>query len=102
MLKTLTLAVALSAMTALYAGGASALPAAPATTQAATQAAQNDVTLVRDGCGRGQRFSNRRNRCVERDDDRGFRGRDRDFRRDRDGCRRGWRFSNRRNRCVRD
>jgi hypothetical protein len=99
MLKTLTFAVALGAMTALFSAGASALPATPVL----TQDAGIDVTLVRDGCGRGQRFSSSRGRCV--DSDRGFRGRDRDFRRgrsSRDDCRRGWRFSNRRGRCVRE
>jgi hypothetical protein len=58
-----------------------------------SSALEGDVTLVRDGCGRGMRFSNRRQVCVE------------DFDRGppvvvAPGCPRGMRFSNSRGRCV--
>ena len=53
---------------------------------------ESTVILVRDGCGRGMRFSNRRQMCVE-DFDRGPRF-------VAPGCPRGMRFSNSRGRCV--
>ena len=68
---------------------AAALMTKGAITQSATQ--DSDLLLVRDGCGRGMRFSNSRQRCVE------------DFGggpRVEPGCPRGMRFSNSRGRCV--
>jgi hypothetical protein len=67
-LATRTLA-SLAAMLAvgaiLLAGNAGAAPIATATSAIAQSDAQDsDVTLVRDGCGRGMRFSNRRQGCV--------------------------------------
>ncbi len=97
MLKTTTFTIAIAAMSALFALDASALPLAAAKQQAAVE---SQLTLVRDGCGRGMRFSNHRDDCVV---DRHSRSR-RDFRSRHhfvsDECRRGWRFSNSRQRCV--
>jgi hypothetical protein len=50
----------------LFAGQTQALPLAPADAAVFKHIAQDsDVILVRDGCGRGMRFSNRRGGCVE-------------------------------------
>jgi hypothetical protein len=47
----------------LFAGSANAMPLSQsATVQSALQ--DSDVTLVRDGCGRGMRWSHRRQSCV--------------------------------------
>jgi hypothetical protein len=62
---------------------------------AITEAAPEDVTLVRDGCGRGMRFSNSRQRCVE-----DFRGGGQRVIVVPRGCPRGTRFSDRRQACV--
>lgn len=59
-IKTLALTAALGALTTLTISDARAMPLAPAT----SFATDSDVTLVRDGCGRGMRFSNRRQACV--------------------------------------
>ena len=101
MLKSMIVAIAMGAMmgamTAILPATATAMPLAPASQMnAAAQAGDNGLTLVRDNCGRGRHFSNRRNRCVSDDN---FRGPQRNFRRD--DCRRGWHFSQRRGRCVR-
>jgi hypothetical protein len=56
-----------------------------------SDAQDSDVTLVRDGCGRGMRFSNRRQACVE-----DFGGGPQVA----PGCPRGTRFSNSRQACV--
>ncbi len=93
MLKTATLTVAIAAMSALFALDASALPLAAAKQQAAVE---SQLTLVRDGCGRGMRFSNHREDCVV-----DIHSRSRREIRSRhhfasDECPRGWRFSNRR------
>ena len=93
MLKTATLTVAIAAMSALFALDASALPLAAAKQQAAVE---SQLTLVRDGCGRGMRFSNHRQSCVE------------DFQSQpqirviRAECPHGWHFSNRERGCVRN
>ena len=55
MLKRLALTVAIGAGALLLASDAQAMPL----TLAKTTAIESDVTLVRDGCGRGYRFSNR-------------------------------------------
>ena len=98
MLKITTFAIAVGAVSALLAVDAGALPVASVAHQAA---AENNLVLVRDGCGRGMRYSHRRQRCVEE-------GRGgppvvivpgREFR---DRCGRGWRYSHSRGRCVRD
>ena len=67
MLKALCFAAVASAVGALVAFEAQALPLAAAK----TMTIESDVTLVRDGCGRGYRFSNRRQACVPEFDDRG-------------------------------
>lgn len=110
-LRTLTAATAAVAFTALLATSASALPAG----SVQQPPAASETIQVRDGCGRGMRYSNRRDRCVRSNDDR--RGNDagrainRMFnqaigggsqRRGRDVCGRGFRFSHNRGRCVRD
>jgi hypothetical protein len=60
MLKTLTFALALGTFTTLLAVDAGALPLA----QAAQAATSSDVVLVREGCGPGRRWSERRHHCV--------------------------------------
>jgi hypothetical protein len=75
---SLALTVAVGATSVPLAGSASALPLA----LAKTAAMATDAIQVRDGCGRGMRFSNRRQRCVEADRDRDD---DRDDRRGRGG-----------------
>jgi hypothetical protein len=50
----------------LLSGAANAAPLALAKS-AITQADDSDLTLVRDGCGRGMRYSNRRGGCVPQD-----------------------------------
>ena len=60
MLKTLALTVAMGAMTALSVADVGALPLTPS-----KQTIENaDLSLVRDGCGRGMRFSRRAGGCV--------------------------------------
>jgi hypothetical protein len=73
-MKAIAFTLAAGALGLAFAGSASALPLAPVA-QAASET--SDIQLVRDGCGRGLRYSNRRDRCV--------RIRDRDVRRDDDG-----------------
>ncbi len=63
MRKTLVLGLILGAA-AFTAVEARAMPL----THPVAAAANEDVTLVRDGCGRGYRFSNRRQTCVPMDD----------------------------------
>jgi hypothetical protein len=60
MLKTLTFAVAMATFSTLLAADAGAMPLA----QTKQAAAQNDLVLVREGCGPGRRWSERRHRCV--------------------------------------
>jgi hypothetical protein len=79
----------------LFAGQAQALPLAHANAVAIAQNAQDsDVILVRDGCGRGMRFSNSRGGCVQ-----DFNGGPRVVVVPR-GCGPGFRFSNSRQACV--
>jgi len=109
---SLALMIAIGGSFASLTSEANAMPLAPAKNAITQSGAQDsDVTLVRDGCGRGMRFSNSRQRCVE---DGGPR-RDEPARvinriinqsvgggagRRGDGCGRGMRFSNSRQRCV--
>jgi hypothetical protein len=106
---SLALFVAMAGTVLLAAGSADAAPLALGKSAIAqSEALDGGVILVRDGCGRGMRYSNRRGGCVPQD--RGGvdpaaaiiggviggvlaprRG---------DGCPRGWRFSNSRGRCV--
>lgn len=91
----------IAAATLVFSDDARALPASGA----AHGLVESRTLLVRDGCGRGMRYSNRRDTCVEDfDRDRGFdRGRgfrDAPRRNFRDECGRGMRFSNSRQRCV--
>ncbi len=90
MLKTLTLTVAIGAVSALLVVDASALPV----TQIKQVAVESPTTLVRDGCGRGMRFSNSRQTCVEE-----F-GRGPSVRVIPQGCGPGMRFSNSQGGCV--
>src|SRR5436190_1617322 len=60
---SLALTVAISGSAVLLASAANAAPLALAKS-AITQVDDSDVTLVRDGCGRGMRYSNRRGGCV--------------------------------------
>lgn len=62
MLKTITITVTAAAVSALLTVGASAAPLAPAK----QFGIESNITLVRDGCGRGMRYSNSRDRCVEK------------------------------------
>ena len=70
-IASLALTVAIGAMSMLTAGNANALPIA----FAKKAAAETDVILVRDRCGRDRHFSESRGRCV---DDRRSRRRDDD------------------------
>ncbi len=60
MLKTLALSAAIGAMTALVAVPAGAMPLS----QSKQTVENEDITAVRDGCGRGFRYSSSRGRCV--------------------------------------
>jgi hypothetical protein len=60
MIKALCLGLALCAAPALFTTAAPAMPLDRNVAAAAT----GDITLVRDGCGRGFRFSYRRQACV--------------------------------------
>ena len=64
LLKTITMIAAIGVASAMLSVRANALPVAPAV-QLTIPAVDNHVTLVRDGCGRGMRFSRSRGRCVE-------------------------------------
>lgn len=61
-MRSLAFAVAIGSMALLTSGSAGALPAAFVDSPAAAEA---NLLLVRDGCGRGMRFSNRLQACVE-------------------------------------
>jgi hypothetical protein len=64
-------------LAAVVAVGAFAMLAAPAdaapltSSKSAISQSDDSVTLVRDGCGRGMRYSNRRGGCVPDGDGRG-------------------------------
>ena len=60
MLKALTLTVAMGALTALPIAAAGAMPL----TQSKSTIESTDLSLVRDGCGRGMRYSHRLGGCV--------------------------------------
>jgi len=91
---SLALIIAIGAAFLLHAGRADAAPLGLAKSAIVQSGAQDsDLTLVRDGCGRGMRFSNSRQRCVE--DFNGGGGRYVE-----PGCPRGMRFSNSRQACV--
>jgi hypothetical protein len=106
MRKIFVVAAAILAVSAFVVSDADAMPIAPV-----DGFASGDTTLVRDGCGRGMRFSERRGRCVPDEDrdvavcPRGFRWSDGRQRcvpevRVREACPPGFRFSERRERCV--
>ena len=68
--KTTVLAIAIGAVTMLLAFDAAALPLTPVKSRSVVE---SNMTLVRDDCGRGYYFSERRGRCVEaRDYDDGY------------------------------
>jgi hypothetical protein len=87
--------------TAAIPAGAGALPLAQ---QKAGIANSDTVQLVREGCGRGMQWSERRRRCVE--DNPGAQIRDMmrggEVRGGGRSCGRGMRWSERRGGCVRD
>jgi hypothetical protein len=85
MRRMLVMTAAVGVLSAFVAFDAGAMPFFPV--QGFTA---DDTVLVRDGCGRGMRFSERRGRCVP-DEDREARV-----------CPRGFRWSERRERCVPD
>jgi hypothetical protein len=60
MIKILALTAAIGAASVLLAASATAMPVAPL----GDATAESDITLVRDGCGRGMRWSNRAGDCV--------------------------------------
>ena len=96
MLKTLALTIAIGAASALFATDAGALPLAQ---DKAGIAASDTVLLVRERCGPGRQWSERRRRCVT-DTPRAMM---RDLTRgDRRRCGRGLHWSDRRGRCVRN
>lgn len=68
-MRSLAFAVAVGFAALLGSGSAGALPVGPASAPAVS-AAEGDLLLVRDGCGRGYRYSSRRGGCVP-DFDRG-------------------------------
>jgi hypothetical protein len=89
-----SLAVMITVGAALFAGNATAAPIAPVGSAIIQSGGQDSgVTLVRDGCGRGMRFSNSRQACVEDFGGGGPRVVE-------PGCPRGTRFSNSRQACV--
>ena len=106
-MRSLTFFAAIGSMALVSSGGAGALPVASAESVAAIE---SNMLLVRDGCGRGMRFSNRLQACVA-DFDRGpppplyYYG-ERDYRRGPPprviipACPPGQRFSNSRQSCV--
>lgn len=96
MLKTIALTAALGALAALMPAGAGALPLAQ---DKAGIAASDTVLLVREGCGRGMQWSERRRRCVP--DSAGAQVRDM-VRGVTDRCGPGRHYSERRGRCVRN
>jgi hypothetical protein len=61
-MRSLAFAVAIGAMALLPSGNAGALPGALVESAVAVE---SNLLLVRDGCGRGFRWSNRRQACVE-------------------------------------
>jgi hypothetical protein len=63
--------------------------------------AGDQVTLVREGCGRGMQWNERRRRCVQDSTRAKVRDAIREIRRE-NRCPPGRRWSNRRDRCVRD
>jgi hypothetical protein len=63
MIRSLAFAVAVGSAALLSSASAGALPVGPASAPAVS-AAEGDLLLVRDGCGRGYRYSNRRGGCV--------------------------------------
>lgn len=119
---TLLIRGALAAAALMFAIATPPAEAAPlsaaATALAAPATLDSHVLQVRDGCGRGRRYSNRRDRCVEDFDDRRGppvrRGQPVDpgvaimqgviggmvAPRGRPGCPRNMRWSDRRNACV--
>ncbi len=66
MLKATTLAVAVGAITMLFAIHAGALPLAGVKSQPAIE---SNTRLVRDDCGKDRHFSKRQNKCVDNDED---------------------------------
>jgi hypothetical protein len=94
MMRTLQALIIAIGAVFLLAGGADAAPLGLGTSAAVQSGAlESDVTLIRDGCGRGMRWSERRQACVE------------DFGRGppivvQPACRPGWRYSNSRGGCV--
>jgi hypothetical protein len=82
MRKLLVLTAAIFGLAALFAFDAAAMPLT------ATHGS-SEITLIRDGCGPGFRFSNSRQRCVPDD-----------FRAGPPACPPGFRFSEGRGRCV--
>jgi len=69
MFKATILVAAIGAMTILFAGNVGAQSFGVVKSQPTI----GHMTLVRDGCGRGKYYSERRGRCVFEDDD-DFRG----------------------------
>jgi hypothetical protein len=60
MLKSFAVTIAAGALSIAFVAGASALPLTPSNPAAPS----DEVTLVRDGCGPGLRYSVRLRRCV--------------------------------------
>jgi hypothetical protein len=87
MRKILVWIAAIGGLAALLAVDAGAMPLAPGLHNLGS----GDITLVRDGCGPGLRWSNSRQRCVPDDGGAGFAP---------PGCPPGFRFSESRGRCV--
>jgi len=111
--STVALMLALGSSFAPTAGDANAAPLTFAK-GAIAQVQDGNLTLVRDGCGRGMRFSNRRQACVPQGGGgvdpgavimqgviQGLVGSGGGGVRRGDGCPRGMRFSNSRQACVR-
>jgi hypothetical protein len=99
MLKSLALSAALGVFSTLFVANAGALPLAQ---DKFATAAETDVTLVADGCGRGMRYSRSRGRCVRQGDSDPVRGIIKEIVRPGRDCGRGFHYSERRGRCVRN
>jgi len=90
-IASLALLAAIGVATVLFAGPASAAPLGVAGSAVTEAAGEDALTAVRDGCGRGMRFSNRLQTCVEEGGPPAYVA---------PGCPRGMRFSERRQACV--
>ena len=94
MLKTIAFAAAIGAAAALIPASAGAMPLAQ---DKAGIGSSDTVLLIREGCGPGMQYSERRRRCVPDS----MRAQIKDAVRETGRCGFGFHYSERRGRCVR-